>query len=131
MPQKLQNPMDRSDVLRSDVLKRLTRRKRSDVLDRLGEAPVRKTIHPQRTLGPVNQTVDTASRDLRRRAQARKSGVLVDVFDVFKINTVPLACLPTTSDEAESPNYRSCSRHNKNNEWSKAISKWTVLNHVS
>ena len=34
---------------------------RTDVLDRLGEASVRRTIHPRRRLGPVNSTVDTTS----------------------------------------------------------------------
>ena len=34
---------------------------RSDVLDRLKEAPMRRTIHPRRRLGPVNQTADTTS----------------------------------------------------------------------
>ena len=34
---------------------------RPDVLDRLGEAPVRRTIHLRRRLGPVNQTADTIS----------------------------------------------------------------------
>ena len=34
---------------------------RSEVLDRLGKAPVRRTIHPRRRLGPVNPTVDTTS----------------------------------------------------------------------
>ena len=33
---------------------------RTDVLDRLGEAPVRKTIHPRRRLGPVNWTTETS-----------------------------------------------------------------------
>ena len=47
VPQKLQNPDGQE--------------KRSDVLDRLGEAPVRRTINTQRILGPVNQTVDTTS----------------------------------------------------------------------
>ena len=32
---------------------------RTDVLDRLGEAPVRITIHPRRRLGPVNPTTET------------------------------------------------------------------------
>ena len=35
--------------------------RRTDVLDRLCEAPVRMTIHPRRRLGPVNLTVDTTS----------------------------------------------------------------------
>ena len=33
----------------------------SDVLDRLGEAPVRRTIHTRRRLGPVNPIVDMTS----------------------------------------------------------------------
>ena len=32
----------------------------TDVLDRLGEAPVGRTIHPRRRLGPVNSTTDTS-----------------------------------------------------------------------
>ena len=35
-------------------------RQRTDVLDRLGEPPVRRTIHPLRRLGPVNSTTDTS-----------------------------------------------------------------------
>ena len=34
---------------------------RTDVMDRLGEAPVRRTIHPRRRLGPVNSRTDTTS----------------------------------------------------------------------
>ena len=34
---------------------------RMDVLDRLGETPVRRTNHPRRRLGPVNSTTDTTS----------------------------------------------------------------------
>ena len=34
---------------------------RTDVQDRLGEAPVRRTIHPRRSLGPVNPTTETTS----------------------------------------------------------------------
>ena len=35
--------------------------KRTDVQDRLGEAPIRRTIHPRRRLGPVNPTAETTS----------------------------------------------------------------------
>ena len=35
--------------------------RRSNVLDRLSEAPVKRTIHPRWKLGPVNSTVDTTS----------------------------------------------------------------------
>ena len=34
---------------------------RTDVEDRLGEAPLRKTINPRRRLGPVNPTAETTS----------------------------------------------------------------------
>ena len=34
---------------------------RTDVQDRLGEAPVRRTIQPRRRLGPVNSTTETTS----------------------------------------------------------------------
>ena len=34
---------------------------RTDVQDRLGEAPKRRTVHPRRRLGPVNPTVETTS----------------------------------------------------------------------
>ena len=34
---------------------------RFDVVNRLGEAPVRSTLHPRRRLGPVNQAVGTTS----------------------------------------------------------------------
>ena len=34
---------------------------RTDVEDRLGEAPVRRTIHPRRRLGPVNRMEETTS----------------------------------------------------------------------
>ena len=34
---------------------------KTDVQDRLGEAPIRRTIHPRRRLGPVNPTAETTS----------------------------------------------------------------------
>ena len=34
---------------------------KTDVQDRLGEAPMRRTVHPRRILGPVNPTVETTS----------------------------------------------------------------------
>ena len=34
---------------------------RTDVQDRLGEAPMRRTIHPRRKIGPVNPIEETAS----------------------------------------------------------------------
>ena len=35
--------------------------RRTDVLHRLGEAPIRRTIHPRRRLGHVNLTIDLTS----------------------------------------------------------------------
>ena len=32
--------------------------RRTDVQDRLGEAPMRRTIHPRRRIGPVNQPIE-------------------------------------------------------------------------
>ena len=34
---------------------------RTDVQDRLGEAPARRTIYPRRRIGPVNPTTETTS----------------------------------------------------------------------
>ena len=34
---------------------------RKDVHDRLGETPIRRTVHPRRRLGPVNSTVGTTN----------------------------------------------------------------------
>ena len=34
---------------------------RADAQDRLGEAPMRRTVHPRRRLGPVNPTAETTS----------------------------------------------------------------------
>ena len=46
----------------SQVMQRSSEQKpRSDQSDRLGEAPVRKIIHPRRRLGPLNQTTDATS----------------------------------------------------------------------
>ena len=41
---------------------------RTDVQDRLGEAPMRRTIHPRRRIGPVNlieETTSTSRSDTR------------------------------------------------------------------
>ena len=54
MPAVPQVPQSSSDL-----------RKRTDVLDRLGEAPVRRSIHPRRRLGPVNSTTNMTSGSSR------------------------------------------------------------------
>ena len=38
---------------------------RSQMSDRLGDAPARRTIHPRRIFGPVNQTMDTTTSTSR------------------------------------------------------------------
>ena len=45
---------------------------RTDVQDRLGEAPVRRTIHPRRRLGPVNPIEETASTSRSERDRRRQ-----------------------------------------------------------
>ena len=37
----------------------------SSILARLGKAPVRRTIHPRRRLGPIKPTADTATEERR------------------------------------------------------------------
>ena len=46
--------------------------KRTDVMDRLGEAPMRRTINPRRRLGPVNPTAETTSTS-RSDARSQKT----------------------------------------------------------
>ena len=46
---------------------------RTDVQDRLGEAPMRRNVHPRRRLGPVNPTVETTST-LRSETRSETTG---------------------------------------------------------
>ena len=50
---------------------------RSDVLDRIGEAPVRRTLHHRWRLGPVNQAVEPPDQR-RRQAQSGMNDVLIE-----------------------------------------------------
>ena len=79
-------------------------------MDRLGEAPARRTIHPRRRLGPINQTTGTTSGTSRsektrtrtrrrRRLRAGKSDVQIENPDVVEANIVPLAPLQAVFDE--------------------------------
>ena len=57
-------------------------RQRSDVLDRLGKAPVGRTIYPRWRLGPIKPTAVTASgiSRLRRRARTGRNDALTEVL---------------------------------------------------
>ena len=72
--------------------------RRTDVLDRLGEAPVRRTLYLRRRLGPVNSTVDSG-HDLRHletgndEYEQRGTTSRQQFSDVVKTHTFPLACL--------------------------------------
>ena len=46
---------------------------RSDILDRVVEAPRRRTIQPRRRLGPINQTKDATSGTCRSEATTSTS----------------------------------------------------------
>ena len=75
---------------------------RTDVLDRLGEAPVGRTIHPRRRLGPVNSTTDTSGtsrsettstiREERRpdRSSLMWSKPITSPWHVYKQNLMKL-----------------------------------------
>ena len=62
---------------------------RTDVQDRLGEAPMRRTIHPRRRIGPVNPIEETAgtSRSYQSRGETSEQRLI----DVVKTHTVSLA----------------------------------------
>ena len=68
---------------------------RTDVQDRLGEAPLRRTINPRRRLGPVNPTAETTSTsrpaDQRRRAPSRGAMPKQELSDVVESHTFSLA----------------------------------------
>ena len=44
--------------------------RRTDVQDRLGEAPMRRTIHPRRRIGPVNQPIEEVAGTSRSDAKS-------------------------------------------------------------
>ena len=50
---------------------------RSDVFDRIGEAPVRRTLHHRWRLGPVNQAVEPPDQR-RRQARSGRNDVLIE-----------------------------------------------------
>ena len=80
--------------------------RRTDVQDRLGEAPMRRTIHPRRRIGPVNQPIeevagtsrsDTRSETTSTSREERPSrGSLL----WSRSHTVSLAYIQRRTDEA-------------------------------
>ena len=76
------------------------REQRSDVMDRVDEAPVRRNLHPRRRLGPVNQAVEMtsgtsrseATRDERRpdRSSLMWSRPIASPWDVYKEHLMKL-----------------------------------------
>ena len=70
--------------------------KRTDVQDRLGEAPLRRTIKPRRRLGPVNSTAETTSTsrsDARSEIEHQSRGATPkqELSDVVEAHTFSLA----------------------------------------
>ena len=99
---------------------------RTNVQDRLGEAPVRKIIHPSRRLGPINpmeETTNTSRSDTRsettstsREERRPDRGSLM-----IKAHTISLACVQGRTNEAGSPDgelHRGCQ---EDAEWSEVI----------
>ena len=104
---------------------------RTDVLNRLGEAPVRRTIHPRRRLGPVNSTTDTSRTSIEignYEYQPRRTTTRQKFVDVVEAHTFPLACLQAGLDETEPSDGKVCSRCHKDAEWSKALCQRAILN---
>ena len=98
---------------------------RTDVLDRLGEAPVRRTNHPRRRLGLDNGDIRHLEivNEIGNYEQAEKNDNQTE-----KVHTFPLACLQTGPDENEPSDKKVCSRCHKDVEWIEAIRQRTVLN---
>ena len=106
---------------------------RTDVQDRLGEAPTRRTINPRRRLGPVNPRAETTStsrsdtisettrtsRDERRpnRSSLMWSRPIPSPWHMYKGG----------SDEIEPSDNEICSRCHKGVEWSEFVCQRTVL----
>ena len=71
---------------------------RTDVQDRLGEAPMRRTIYPRRRLGPVNPTAETTSTS-RSETRSETAGTSreerQELFDVVEAHTFSLARIQT------------------------------------
>ena len=91
---------------------------RTEVQDRLGEAPVRRTIHPRRRLGPVNPIEEATSTS---RSDTRSETTRQRLFDVVKTHTLSLACIQRRANEAGSPEGELHRRCKEDAEWSEAV----------
>ena len=107
-------------------------RQSTDKQDRLGEAPIRRTIHPRRRLGPVHPTAETTStsRSETRDSEYQPRGATTrqELFDVVEAHTFSLAYTQTGPDEIEPSDGEVCSRCHKDVKWSETIRQRTVLN---
>ena len=116
---------------------------RTDVQDRLGEAPMRRTIHPRRRIGPVNPIEETAgtsrsdtrsdtrsektSRRRHSRRHTRGETSEQRLVDVVKTHTVSLAYMQRRANEAGCPEGKLHRRCKEDAEWSDAIRQQIVL----
>ena len=69
---------------------------RTDVQDRLREAPVRRTIHSRQRLGPVNPTTEktsTSKSETRSETTSTSREERRELFDVVEAHTFSLAYL--------------------------------------
>ena len=73
--------------------------RKTDLQDRLGEAPIRRTIIPRRRLGPVNPTAETTSTSRPDTKSETTSTSREELFDVVEAHNFFLACVQRGSDE--------------------------------
>ena len=91
---------------------------RTDVQDRLGGAPVRRTSHPRRRLGPVNPMEEATGPS---RSGTRSETTSTSREERPPDRGISLACVQGRTNEAGSPEgelHRGCQ---EDAEWSEAI----------
>ena len=107
---------------------------KTDVQDRMGEAPTRRTIHPRRRLGPVNPTLETTSTS---RSETRSETTSTSRAERrpdrsslmwAKTLTFSMAYIQTGPDEIEPSYGEICSRCHEDVERSEMIRQRTVFN---
>ena len=107
--------------------------RRTDVQDRLGEAPMRRTIHPRRRIGPVNQPIEEVAGTSRSETRSETTSTSREERPSrgslmwSLIHTVSLAYIQRRTNEAgptESELHRRCK---EDAEWSDAIRQQIVL----
>ena len=97
---------------------------RTDVQDRLGGAPVRRTSHPRRRLGPVNPMEEATGPS---RSGTRSETTSTSREERRPDRGISLACVQGRTNEAGSPEgelHRGCQ---EDAEWSDAIRQQIVL----